>query len=434
MGLRIKTKIRLFLFFSLIILFVMFAFSLLNAIEYSADDKFDESYFEYFAQNSVLAISGLQREMTIYIMNLINENGLYVYAARDAKMKEFLELECRDSLEYEMETTSKEIQSNLDDMLSNITYYQKSNLLIGKETDVNNIINAVYDYFFKKENNSFSALSIKEIISYYKQLTNEIIYFNEQIKILSKNNKTKLFMNDYLSLMNLNYSIGLMYGSSAYLAYYKIYDKDIYDDFINAVENYDEYLDYFVNMYETYANSYVISRYLHELKEDGYMYNFKEYVLEQYKYGNSSKKDEVFIYLHEYDQKRHKYFNTIYDICDKSNYSFVYKNMKSSNKKESILIDYTLKYLNFITLWTLILYFSFIIVLNILFFINSSNLKKVKKYLIEIYSLRNDLSLERHIIIGDTKGKIGKTIIQINKFITNIVCIKKEKNNKSETL
>lgn len=58
----------------------------------------------------------------------------------------------------------------------------------------------------------------------------------------------------------------------------------------------------------------------------------------------------------------------------------------------------------------------------------------MKKYLIEIYSLRNELSLERYIMIGDTKGKIGKTIIQINKFITNIVCIKKEKNNKSETL
>ena len=58
----------------------------------------------------------------------------------------------------------------------------------------------------------------------------------------------------------------------------------------------------------------------------------------------------------------------------------------------------------------------------------------MKKYLIEIYSSHNDLSLERHIIIDDIKGQIGKTIVQINKFITNIVCIKKEKNNKYETL
>lgn len=434
MGLKIKTKIRLFLFFSLIFLFVIFAFSLLNEFDYFDDNGFDERYFEYLPQHSALATVGLQREMTIYIQNTINENGLYIYAAKDAQMKEFLELEQRDSLAYEMDSNFEDVKNNLNSILFDISFFQESNMLIGKETEVNNITNAVKDYLSKKENNYFASLSIKEIISYYKQLTNEIIDFNKQIKMLSKDNKINLFMDDYISLMEFNYNVGLMFGSGAYLSYYKKYDRDIYDDFISSAEAYDKYLDDLINMYDTYVNDYVISRSLNELKEEIYIEYFKKYVLEQYKDGNSPKQDEVFIFLHEYEQTRHKYFNALFDISDNSHYSLAYKNTKSSETKASNLISYIVSYLNFITLWALILYFFFILILNIILLFTGRNLKKVEKYLINTYYSNKDLSLDPHIILGDTVGIIGKTIIKINKLIESIMCIKEEKNNKSENL
>lgn len=432
MGLRFKTQLILFLFSSLVCFIAILGYQAWKELEDVDESYYYNDIFEYIAESSADAILGLQQDMIFFVLYKINEDGLYVYDVQDKQMKKFTEDTVRHNLQYELEQYAEELKRDFNGVLFSSTRLQNENMLVGQESAISNLNNVVSDYLDKKENNYFLSLSVKEIIAYYKQLTNEIIKFNEDIKMFPKDNQTKLFMDIDIKLMQLNYNTGLVYGSGAYLAYYKKYDKEMYDDFINSYKNFHIYSEYFVELYSTNASNYYVSSKLKEITERSFLNYFNEYIVEQYKDGNSPKEDEYFRLLHEYANLRYAYFNALSDIGKYTNYSVDYEEPKSTEDDSHFisLISFISYHLNVITTWAIIVYFIFIVVVNILFVINSRNLKNIKEYLIDTFYANKDLSLDVSVVLDDNIGNIGKVIISISSLIKSIMCTQEVQNKK----
>ena len=197
--------------------------------------------------------------------------------------------------ESEASTAIKHDIAFIKSSMKYISYYKTEKeyeIFKGISFRLNEILD---DYMAKKESGYLENSELKDIISYYNNLSNNLIEIVKSFEPISSD-KNKQIINDCINIISLAQNIGIEMGNSVIMAYTKDF-ADNYNDFTSAISRQNEYIPLVQKMLEEYENGFAFDAF-DEANNSFYLKELREYIYNSYNAQSQNNNQQIdFLYF-----------------------------------------------------------------------------------------------------------------------------------------
>lgn len=193
--------------------------------------------------------------------------------------------------ESEASTAIKHDIALIKSSMKYISYYKTEKeyeIFKGISFRLNEILD---DYMAKKESGYLVKSELKDIFSYYNNLSNNLIEIVKSLGQIYSDEKRKKLINDYINIMYLAHNIGLEIGNSVIMAYTKDFINN-YNDFTSAISRQNEYIPLVQKMLEEYENGFVFDVF-NEANNSFDVKELREYIYNSYKAQSQNNNQQI---------------------------------------------------------------------------------------------------------------------------------------------
>ena len=227
-----------------------------------------------------------------YIANINTNiyNEMYDILINKSASQEYDELYLR----LTASSISEAIEVDINSMKSDMEYisYNKTEKEYEIFKDISFRLNEILDdYKVKKENGYLVKSELKDIFSYYNNLSNNLIEIVKSLGQIYSDEKRKKLINDYINIMYLAHNIGLEIGNSVIMAYTKDFINN-YNDFTSAISKQNEYIPLVQKMLEEYENGFVFDVF-NEANNSFDVKELREYIHNSYKAQSQNNNQQI---------------------------------------------------------------------------------------------------------------------------------------------
>lgn len=246
----------------------------------------------YINENRIRNNNSSIREICFHITNINTNiyNEMYDILINKSASQEYDELYLR----LTASSISEAIEVDINSMKSDMEYisYNKTEkeyeIFKGISFRLNEILD---DYKVKKENGYLVKSELKDIFSYYNNLSNNLIEIVKSLGQIYSDEKRKKLINDYINIMYLAHNIGLEIGNSVIMAYTKDFINN-YNDFTSAISRQNEYIPLVQKMLEEYENGFVFDVF-NEANNSFDVKELREYIHNSYKAQSQNNNQQI---------------------------------------------------------------------------------------------------------------------------------------------
>ncbi len=246
----------------------------------------------YINENRIRNNNSSIREICFHITNINTNiyNEMYDILINKSASQEYDELYLR----LTASSISEAIEVDINSMKSDMEYisYNKTEKEYEIFKDISFRLNEILDdYKVKKENGYLVKSELKDIFSYYNNLSNNLIEIVKSLGQIYSDEKRKKLINDYINIMYLAHNIGLEIGNSVIMAYTKDFINN-YNDFTSAISRQNEYIPLVQKMLEEYENGFVFDVF-NEANNSFDVKELREYIHNSYKAQSQNNNQQI---------------------------------------------------------------------------------------------------------------------------------------------
>lgn len=246
----------------------------------------------YINENRIRNNNSSIREICFHITNINTNiyNEMYDILINKSASQEYDELYLR----LTASSISEAIEVDINSMKSDMEYisYNKTEKEYEIFKDISFRLNEILDdYKVKKENGYLVKSELKDIFSYYNNLSNNLIEIVKSLGQIYSDEKRKKLINDYINIMYLAHNIGLEIGNSVIMAYSKDFINN-YNDFTSAISRQNEYIPLIQKILEEYENGFVFDVF-NEANNSFDVKELREYIHNSYKAQSQNNNQQI---------------------------------------------------------------------------------------------------------------------------------------------
>lgn len=246
----------------------------------------------YINENRIRNNNSSIREICFHITNINTNiyNEMYDILINKSASQEYDELYLR----LTASSISEAIEVDINSMKSDMEYisYNKTEKEYEIFKDISFRLNEILDdYKVKKENGYLVKSELKDIFSYYNNLSNNLIEIVKSLGQIYSDEKRKKLINDYINIMYLAHNIGLEIGNSVIMAYTKDFINN-YNDFTSAISKQNEYIPLIQKILEEYENGFVFDVF-NEANNSFDVKELREYIHNSYKAQSQNNNQQI---------------------------------------------------------------------------------------------------------------------------------------------
>ena len=246
----------------------------------------------YINENRIRNNNSSIREICFHITNINTNiyNEMYDILINKSASQEYDELYLR----LTASSISEAIEVDINSMKSDMEYisYNKTEKEYEIFKDISFRLNEILDdYKVKKENGYLVKSELKDIFSYYNNLSNNLIEIVKSLGQIYSDEKRKKLINDYINIMYLTHNIGLEIGNSVIMAYSKDFINN-YNDFTSAISRQNEYIPLIQKILEEYENGFVFDVF-NEANNSFDVKELREYIHNSYKAQSQNNNQQI---------------------------------------------------------------------------------------------------------------------------------------------
>ena len=246
----------------------------------------------YINENRIRNNNSSIREICFHITNINTNiyNEMYDILINKSASQEYDELYLR----LTASSISEAIEVDINSMKSDMEYisYNKTEKEYEIFKDISFRLNEILDdYKVKKENGYLVKSELKDIFSYYNNLSHNLIEIVKSLGQIYSDEKRKKLINDYINIMYLAHNIGLEIGNSVIMAYTKDFINN-YNDFTSAISKQNEYIPLIQKILEEYENGFVFDVF-NEANNSFDVKELREYIHNSYKAQSQNNNQQI---------------------------------------------------------------------------------------------------------------------------------------------